>query len=98
MRGAPPTWRQLHPDDNATVEAIRFSWLRTATAAEKLGKMGALNRQARRLAMAGLRLRNPGATPPELQRLLAELLLGPTLAEKAFGPLPADAGRAPASR
>jgi hypothetical protein len=39
------------------------------------------------LAIAGLRSRYPEAPPEELQRRLADLLLGASLAELAYGPL-----------
>jgi hypothetical protein len=37
--------------------------------------------------LSGLRQRYPQATPEELRRL-ADLLLGPELAARAYGPLP----------
>jgi hypothetical protein len=39
------------------------------------------------LARAGLRQRYPQADETELQRHLADLLLGPVLAERVYGPL-----------
>lgn len=47
-----------------------------------------LNRTARLLALDGLRRRYPEAEPEELRRRLADLLLGPELATKAYGPGP----------
>jgi hypothetical protein len=44
----------------------------------------------RMLALAGLRERHPGASPLELRRRLADLLLGATLAKEVYGPLPDD--------
>lgn len=46
---------------------------------------------AQRLALAGLRLRHPGATDAQLRRLWYEQSLGPELAAKVFGPLPPSA-------
>ncbi len=40
------------------------------------------------LALAGLRDRFPHASPDELKRRLADLLLGPDLAARVYGPLP----------
>jgi hypothetical protein len=42
----------------------------------------------RKLAVAGLRERFPGASPEELHRRLAFLLLGPELASKIYGSEP----------
>lgn len=41
----------------------------------------------RTLALSGLRARHPEATPQELRRRLADLLLGPDLAAQVYGPL-----------
>jgi hypothetical protein len=46
-----------------------------------------LNEMARAFAMAGLRQRHPNDTPEQLKRRLADLLLGPELAAKVYGPL-----------
>ena len=45
------------------------------------------NRTARRLALAGIGLRFPDASPSQRFRLLMDLLLGGELAAKAYGPL-----------
>lgn len=80
-----PTWRQLHPDDDPRIEAMQLARFRDAPAADKVRALDALNRQARQMAMAGLRLRHPGASPEELRRRLADLLLGKDLARRAYG-------------
>jgi hypothetical protein len=49
--------------------------------------VGQLNQTVRTLALSGLRQRYPEATPQELRRRLADLLLGPDLAARAYGPL-----------
>jgi hypothetical protein len=49
--------------------------------------VGSLIAIGRELAIAGLRQRFPHATPAELRRLLADVVLGPDLAAKAYGPL-----------
>ncbi len=51
--------------------------------------MEQLNQTARELALAGLRRRHPDATPEELRRCLADLVLGPELAAQVYGPQPA---------
>ena len=85
---AQPTWRQLHPDDDPRIEALQLARYRDASPAEKLRVFSALNRQARLMALAGLRLRHAGESPEQLRRRLADLLLGPELAERVYGPLP----------
>jgi hypothetical protein len=52
----------------------------------KLHMVGQLNQTVRRLALSGLRARHPEATPEELRRRLADLLLGPDLAAQVYGP------------
>lgn len=42
------------------------------------------------LALAGPRERHPGASLQELCPRLADLLLGPALAQEVYGPLPND--------
>ena len=49
--------------------------------------VGQVNQTVRTLAPSGLRQRHPDATPQELRRRLADLLLGPDLAAQAYGPL-----------
>jgi hypothetical protein len=46
--------------------------------------VGQLNQTVRTLALSGLRQRHPRATPPQLRRQLADLLLGPALAAQVF--------------
>ena len=56
--------------------------------------VGEMNRMVRALALhrtlrvAGLRQRYPDDSPAQRQRRLADLLLGPELAARVYGPLP----------
>lgn len=84
----------LFPDTDAKAETILIELLRAATAARKLELLGELNASARQLALMGLAARHPGATEMELRRLLADLLLGPELAVRVYGPLPGGATHA----
>jgi len=59
--------------------------LRQVPVWRKLQMLGELNRTANQLALEGLQDIFPNATESELQRQLADLLLGPELAEKAYG-------------
>lgn len=81
-----PTWRQMHSDTSPEVEEMLFAYWRDAPASEKWQRMMELNRSARFLALAGLRRRYPEASEEEIRRRLADLLLGPELAARVYGP------------
>ncbi|MBN1318494.1 MAG: hypothetical protein JXA42_23645 [Anaerolineales bacterium] len=61
--------------------------LRQAPPWRKLQMVGQLNHTVRTLALSGLRQRYHQATQQELDRRLVDLLLGPDLAARAYGPL-----------
>jgi len=85
----------LFPDTRPEAEAVLLDFLRKAPAWRKLHMVAEMNRAVRTLALSGLRQRYPDAPPEELRRRLADILLGPELAEKAYGPLgPQGEGRA----
>jgi hypothetical protein len=77
----------LFADTDAQTEAVLINLLRQASPARKLIMVGELNTTVRILALAGLRQRFPAASNAELQRRLADLLLGADLANQAYGPL-----------
>ncbi len=77
----------LFSDTRPEAEAVLIGLLRQAPPWRKLHMVSQLNRTVRTLALAGLRQRYPQATPQELRRRLADLLLGPDLACRAYGPL-----------
>lgn len=74
-------------DTSPEVDAILFAFWRDAPATRKLKMMNQLNQTMRAFALSGLRSRHPDASPEQLKRLLADLLLGPELAEQVDGPL-----------
>ncbi len=82
-----PTWREMNMDTSPEAEAVLFALWRETPGWRKLEMMAQLNKMARQLALAGLKRRHPDASPEELRRRLADLLLGPELAEKVYGPL-----------
>ena len=92
-----PTWREMNRDTTPEAEAVLLGLWRQTPGWRKWELMEQLNRTARALALAGLRRRHPDAGPEELRRRLADLLLGPELAARAYGPLPADAATAAAA-
>lgn len=83
-----PTWREMNWDTSPEAEAVLFKLWRETPAWRKLEMMESLNQGARQLALMGLRQRFPDASPEELQRRLASILLGEDLASRVYGPLP----------
>lgn len=77
----------LLSDTDPQAEAVLRELLRQAPAWRKLEMVGELNAAMRTMALAGLRQRHPQAGEAELRRRLADLLLGPKLAMRAYGPL-----------
>ena len=84
---APQPAASLDTDTAPDVEAVRIELLRQAPSWRKMEMVGQLNQTVRTLALAGLGQRYPQADEAELQRRLANLLLGPDLAAQAYGPL-----------
>jgi hypothetical protein len=76
----------LFPDTRPEAEAVLIGLLRQAPPWRKLIMVGQLNQAVRTLTLSGLRQRHPQATPQELRRRLADLLLGPDLAAQVYGP------------
>lgn len=81
-----PTWREMNLDTTPETEAILFEMWRETPAWRKLQMMAGLNRSARRLALTGLKQRHPHASPEELRRQLADMVLGVELAARVYGP------------
>lgn len=79
----------LFSDTSPEAEAVLLDGLRRMPGWRKLQVVGQLNARMRTLLLAGLRARHPTAGPTELHRRLADLLLGPALAEAALGSLEA---------
>ena len=77
-------WPDTHPD----LERLQLEQLRQMPAWRKLGLMAEMTESVRTLALAGLRQRYPTDTPARRRRRLDDLLLGPELAARAYGPLP----------
>lgn len=84
----------LFSDTRPEAEQVLIDLLRRASTTRKLEMLGQMNAAAHQLALQGLRARHPGATEAQLQRYLADLLLGPDLAARAYGSLPAEASHA----
>lgn len=74
-------------DTRPAAKRVQMELLRQAPAWRKLELVGQLNQTVKTLAFNGLRGRHPDATPEELRRRLADLLLGRELARQVYGPL-----------
>ncbi len=77
----------LSPDTSPDAERVQIELMRRAPAWRKLQLVGQMNSALRTLAMSGLRQRYPQASPQELRRRLADLVLGPELAARVYGSL-----------
>ena len=84
----------LFADTGPEAQQVLIELLRQAPVTRKLEMLGQMNATARQLALQGLRARHPGATEAQLRRYLADLLLGPELAARAYGPRPSEASHA----
>ncbi len=78
--------RPLFSDTRPEAEAVLIELLRNAPPWRKLHMVSQLNATVRSLAESGLRQRHPEAGEAEIRRRLADLLLGPALAETVYGP------------
>lgn len=72
-----------HPD----AHRLQIELMRQAPSWRKVELWAQLNAMVKDLAMAGLRQRHPQDSEAQLRRRLADLVLGPDLAERAYGPL-----------
>jgi hypothetical protein len=77
----------LFPDTSPESEGILLALLRHATPWRKMQMVTQLNQVVCDLALCGLRKRYPHASQQEIRRLLADLVLGPELAQRVYGPL-----------
>ena len=77
-------------DTDAHVEQLQIERLRQMPAWRKMALMAEMGETVRLLALAGLRQRYPADTPAQRRRRLADLMLGPELAARVYGPLPED--------
>lgn len=74
-------------DTRPEIAALQRKLLRQAGAARKLAMLGQMNQTVITLALSGLRSRYPDDSAEKLRRRLADLILGPALANQVYGPL-----------
>lgn len=80
-------------DTSRDAQQVLIGLLRQAPPWRKLEMVAEMNATVRSLMLAGLRQRYPTATPEELHRRLADLVLGPELAARVYGPVPEAPGQ-----
>ena len=76
----------LSPDTPPEIERLQIERLRQKGWWRKMALMAGMGQTVQMLALAGLRQRYPADTPAQRRRRLADLLLGPELAARAYGP------------
>ena len=76
----------LSPDTSPEIERMQIERLQQMPTWRKVELVGDMNNAVRTLALAGLRQRHPDDTPKQRHRRLADLMLGPELAARVYGP------------
>ena len=75
-------------DTHPAAEKVQIEILRSMSVAERFRLLNELILTGRILSLSGLQARFPKASPEELRRRLATLLLGSELATTVYGPEP----------
>lgn len=79
---------RLFSDTSPEAETVLVNLLRQTPSWRKFVMVSQLNQTVRTLAISGLRQRYPHSNEQEIRRHLADILLGPELAQRVYGPLP----------
>ena len=74
----------LSSDTHPKAERMQIEFIRRMPMWKKLSIVDGLNETVKTLAITGIKQRNPNATPEQVQRMLAELMLGAELARKVY--------------
>jgi hypothetical protein len=74
----------LSSDTHPKMERMQIEFIRRMPAWKKIAMVDGLNETVKTLAMSGIKQRHPNATPQQIQRMLAELMLGAELARKVY--------------
>jgi len=74
----------LSADTDPRIEKIQIELLRKVSPERKFQMVSQMNYAVRVFMVAGLKQRNPDASPERLRRMLADLLLGEELARKVL--------------
>jgi hypothetical protein len=74
----------LSSDTDPKMEALQIQLLRRMPSWKKIAILEGLNETVKTLAVSGIKQRYPQATPQQIHRMLAELMLGAELARKVY--------------
>jgi hypothetical protein len=74
----------LYSDTDPKMETLQIQVIRRMPAWKKLSIVNDLNQTIKTLAVSGIKQRHPEADPAQIQRMLAELMLGAELARKVY--------------
>lgn len=74
----------LSSDTHPKMEALQIQIIRRMPAWKKLSIVDGLNETVKTLAISGIQQRHPNATRAQIQRMLAEQILGAELAGKVY--------------
>lgn len=74
----------IFSDTHPKMEALQIQVIRHMPAWKKISIVNDLNETVKALAVSGIKQRHPNATPQEVQRMLADLMLGAELARKVY--------------
>lgn len=76
--------RAYYSDTHPKIEQMQIELIRKMPSWKKFAAVDDLNETVRTLAISGIKQRHPGATPTEIRRMLADILLGQELARKVY--------------
>ncbi len=74
----------LSSDTHPKMEALQIQFIRRMPAWKKISIVDGLNETVKTLAISGIKQRHPEATPAQIHRILADLMLGADLARKVY--------------
>jgi hypothetical protein len=77
--------RTLSADTSPGAEKIQIEIIRRMPTWKKLAVVDDLNETVKAFAISGLKQRYPDASPEQIHRKLADLILGEELANKVYG-------------
>lgn len=74
----------LFSDTHPKMEQMQLEFIRRMPAWKKFAIVDDLNETVKTLAISGIKQRHPNASSGQIQRILAELMLGVELARKVY--------------
>jgi len=74
----------LSSDTHPKMEALQIQIIRRMPGWKKISIVNDLNETIKSLAVSGIKQRHPKATPEQIHRMLADLMLGEELARKVY--------------